>query len=787
MNTNSTPIATVAVIKGQAWARSQDGSMRPLTEGDVLYENEVIITADGSRVDLELPDGSIYPVQGPLLAEVVADEEHSRDDASGEDANSDEEGQENTPEGVGAGDDIVVDYSAPVIERTGSFSDEPSGYIRVAKDQNLAESQFIDGGNSFEMSPVLSVSIVGGYNEGIGGRAGGYDEFLDGRASYNPRIIEPTKAAEEEDAVEELRILPQFEDGDAPVLSNTIPEIGVPDNVKVDEDDLDGGNDNEPPVESTIVSGSLGVIPAGESLDTFFSPANEPPAGLASAGQEVQYYITPDGHSLIGYVGSATGEPDEDQWVFTVVINDPGSDAGAQSYTFTLLDQLDHPDADGENELVLPFTFTVQDESGDEVSSGFNVTVIDDVPAATEGSVTGYVDEDELSDGITDNDTEDTTWDSTAPTGGLGSGSLGDLFTIGADQPGSFAFKETADRDPVRTSGGEDVYSQDRQVFYDYESDKVLYGRTAGGEAIFKIEITDQETGDYEFTLLDQLDHPAPAPGDLGDDQVMELSLTDVVQAFDYDKDPVDAAGTFIIKVEDDIPELTADAASGSAVVSGQVWEDALSSGNGELSDGIGDNDGATEVTTVTGDGQGSNPASLSSLVQSGADEPLTFELITDTSVIATELGALTSRQDGLTYAVTEGTDGGGDYDLLTATSDGSVTGTTREVFTLKVYEDGDWEYHLNDQVDHSGADDDDDLTLSNGQESLNLTGLVTVTDADDDTVNLKGLEGSDELFSISIENDIPELTADAASGSAVVSGQVWEDALSTETGVVRR
>ncbi len=103
----------------------------------------------------------------------------------------------------------------------------------------------------------------------------------------------------------------------------------------------------------------------------------------------------------------------------------------------------------------------------------------------------------------------------------------------------------------------------------------------------------------------------------------------------------------------------------------------------------------------------------------------MTFELITDTSVIATELGALTSRQDGLTYAVTEGTDGGGDYDLLTATSDGSVTGTTREVFTLKVYEDGDWEYHLNDQVDHSGADDDDDLTLSNGQESLNLTGLV--------------------------------------------------------------
>ncbi len=88
------------------------------------------------------------------------------------------------------------------------------------------------------------------------------------------------------------------------------------------------------------------------------------------------------------------------------------------------------------------------------------------------------------------------------------------------------------------------------------------------------------------------------------------------------------------------------------------------------------------------------------------------------------------------------------------------------------------WDFDLNDQLDHSGADDDDDLTLSNGQEALQFTSLIEVTDADDDTVNLGTLSGDTDLFSISIENDIPELTADAASGSSVVSGQVWEDAL---------
>ena len=488
MNTNSTPIATVAVIKGQAWARSQDGSMRPLTEGDVLYENEVIITADGSRVDLELPDGSMYPIQGPLLAEVVSDTtEPSGDERFDDQTEADEaakEDQENTPEGVGTGDDIVVDYSAPVIERAGSLSDEPSGYIRVAKDQNLAESQFVEGDNGFELSPVLSVSIVGGYNEGIGGRAGGYDAFLDGRATYNPRIIEPTKAVNEEETVDDLRILPEFEDEDG-LFANTVPSIGVPDNGEVDEDDLDGGNDNEPPKESTVVGGSLAVIPAGESLDTFFSPENDPPTGLESAGQEVQYYISPDGHTLIGYVGSATGEPDEDQWVFTVVINDPASETGEQSYTYTLLDQLDHPDADGENELLLPFSFIVRDESGDEVLSGFNVTVVDDVPEA-------QADYDSISEDASPNTVSDNVIDSSdnseddiqgadntlevsaveGSAGNVGTGVTGSYGSVQIDANGDYTYTLDNDNADVRAlSDGETLIDEFTYTVTDADGD----------------------------------------------------------------------------------------------------------------------------------------------------------------------------------------------------------------------------------------------------------------------------------------------------------------------------
>jgi len=76
MSTHHLPaVATVANVNGQAWARSQDGSMRLLQQGDSVYEGEAVVTVDGVRVDLQLPDGTLYPVQGPLLAELDVPED----------------------------------------------------------------------------------------------------------------------------------------------------------------------------------------------------------------------------------------------------------------------------------------------------------------------------------------------------------------------------------------------------------------------------------------------------------------------------------------------------------------------------------------------------------------------------------------------------------------------------------------------------------------------------------------------------------------------------------------
>ena len=60
----SNPVATVAFLQGQAWAKSPDGSLRPLAVGSVLQDNEVVVTAEGARVELDLGNNELVTVQG---------------------------------------------------------------------------------------------------------------------------------------------------------------------------------------------------------------------------------------------------------------------------------------------------------------------------------------------------------------------------------------------------------------------------------------------------------------------------------------------------------------------------------------------------------------------------------------------------------------------------------------------------------------------------------------------------------------------------------------------------
>ena len=60
-------------------------------------------------------------------------------------------------------------------------------------------------------------------------------------------------------------------------------------------------------------------------------------------------------------------------------------DLGTGQYTFTLLNNLDHPDVTTEDNLLLTFGFTASDFDGDKVSGSFGIDVDDDLPTVSDG------------------------------------------------------------------------------------------------------------------------------------------------------------------------------------------------------------------------------------------------------------------------------------------------------------------------------------------------------------------------------------------------------------------
>ncbi|MBU1237371.1 MAG: retention module-containing protein, partial [Gammaproteobacteria bacterium] len=56
-------VGKVALLEGQAFARSEDGSQRALKVGDAIMEGEVIVTGPDSRVELAFDNGTTYLVR----------------------------------------------------------------------------------------------------------------------------------------------------------------------------------------------------------------------------------------------------------------------------------------------------------------------------------------------------------------------------------------------------------------------------------------------------------------------------------------------------------------------------------------------------------------------------------------------------------------------------------------------------------------------------------------------------------------------------------------------------
>nr|WP_322939308.1 retention module-containing protein [Pseudomonas sp. s4] len=295
--------------------------------------------------------------------------------------------------------------------------------------------------------------------------------------------------------------------------------------------------------------------------------------GLTSGNVELFYAVSADGSTLTATAGEG-GAP-----VFTLVVNPNGS------YLFTLEGPLDHPEADGidaetlgDNSLALDFSglLVATDGDGDPLADGFDagsfvIDIEDDVPTLNEPNpqlpaVGGTVHEDLLGGPHVGN--PDGTLQTLVISTATGGGSLSAMVSFGADGPGEFSLVDAETAESLLwaqglTSGGEPL-----EYVVTKECDgsgnllsTTLKATAVGGYPVFELVV--KANGDFSFELQGPIDHPVQ---DGNDDELWSseggvgIDFTQLITATDGDGDPLDmpldAAGLFVINVQDDVPEL---------------------------------------------------------------------------------------------------------------------------------------------------------------------------------------------------------------------------------------
>lgn len=483
--------------------------------------------------------------------------------------------------------------------------------------------------------------------------------------------------------------------------------------------------------EDTVASGSLAINWGADNNNDDASDFDRSvafteqvaPEGLTADGEPVSYSISEDGTMLTAFTGEAGSDSYTE--VFTVSL----SDAGNGSYEFTLLGNLDHPEANTEDDIDLSFEFIATDSDGDSAVGSFTVTVDDDAPVTSGETVEFTVDEDdintELSEGNQPNDSNSDGSFTGSPLNPFDNGpanvtgSVASLVSFGADGAGRFTLTDNFD-----ALLAQNLTSKGEALSFSVEGN--VLSAEADGREVFTLTL--EVNGEFSFELSDQLDH-----ADANGENNLPLDLSSAIVATDADSDAITLDSGFVLNVTDDVPEQ----ASPLPEV-GIVEDEALPGGNQEINDFIETIDlGIFGTYTIAVDGWPDTAIATGSLadqVRVGADDPATFSLSGDFTQLISQ--NLTSGGEQLSYTV--------DGHTLYAVASQNV------VFTLKVEANGDYTFTLMGPLDHA------DGILEESVLPIDFSALVDVTDADGDMITL------DQDFYINVVDDSPEVANNA-------------------------
>ncbi|HHF3069754.1 TPA: retention module-containing protein [Vibrio diabolicus] len=472
----------------------------------------------------------------------------------------------------------------------------------------------------------------------------------------------------------------------------------------VDEDDIptvgsDGTQSNSIAGNFIATDGSDGIVEYGVSdLATSVQ-------GLTSGGQSLVMVEVSNAGGVSVYEARIDGTTTP---VFRVTL-----DVSNDSYTFDLLAPLDHPNADGQNELVINLPINATDFDGD-VSNDITlpITVVDDV-STIDGLLAGSeqtVDEDDLPAGTDAASAEDTVISGTFD------------ITEGADQVASIQLSDLTTPVASLTSDGDAI----TLVLSSSANGVNVYQGVSGNPAEVVFELTlDATNNTYEFDLQKPLDHP---DGNQQNEIVINLPVT----ATDNDGD-TSPAFTLPITVVDDVPVVT-------NIESLRVDEDDLPLGS----------DGTKEPLTVSGEFEVTSADGIDAFELDLSSNPIpNLKSGGEEVTLSQDVGASTA--DALVYV---------------GQTPGGVT-----VFTLTLHQDGKYDFELSGQLDHAVNSDEILLNLpvkitDGDNDTITATLPVTVVD-DKPTIDAIS---SGSTLSVD-EDDIPSQGSDDTPESNIIGG----------------
>ncbi|CZL38733.1 Leukotoxin [Legionella pneumophila] len=293
--------------------------------------------------------------------------------------------------------------------------------------------------------------------------------------------------------------------------------------------------------------------------------ANGAASGVLDTASGNQVFLFLENGIVVGREGSDALDAATGDVVFNISVDGSGNVTLDQVRAVVHDNPLDPDESTGPTQLnaanLVTLTAVATDKDGDSASATANIGLSfnfeDDGPVASTNKLTGVVDEDGLTGGIA---------------GGVGdvagqavaaSGNVATLFQSGADAPLTYSLNASTSGLPALSSGG---------VALTYAVSGNTLTASAGSTQVFTFTLN--ANGNYSFTLLAKLDHPAGA-----DENDITINLGSVIRATDSDGDTVTAAADgLVITVDDDTPV--------TGTISLVADEDNLPRGNNDTASG---------------------------------------------------------------------------------------------------------------------------------------------------------------------------------------------------------